>query len=172
MKDAMFIVGMVVEDRPGVLHRISNMFRRRNFNIESISAGVTEQKELVRITIAIVGDETTAHQVVRQSEKLLEVVHVNILDQKRSVLREMALVKIATPDARVRSDVMNWVSIFRGQVVDVSPESVIVEVTGTPDKIDAFVELAKRVGVKEMSRTGITALERGLKTITSEKEAA
>ena len=171
MSKLTFVVGMIVDDKPGVLHRISNMFRRRNFNIESISAGATEQEDLVRITITVAGDETTVRQLLRQSEKLLDVVHVNVLDQEKAVLREMALVKIATADTKARSDVMNWASIFRGQIVDVSPESVIVEVTGTPEKIEAFVEMAKTVGVRELARTGTAALQRGPKTLDSEKEA-
>jgi len=160
-----FLLGMVVAHKPGVLHRVSNMFRRRNFNIESISVGATEEKELARMTLAIAGDDRVARQVVRQMEKLLDVVSVSVLDRRRIVQRELALVKLPASDPKTRSDIVNWANVFRSHVVDLSPESVIVEVTGTPDKIDAFIELAKSIGVKEISRTGVTALERGAGTV-------
>lgn len=169
MTEQAFIVGTVVANKPGVLHKISNMFRRRSFNIESISVGPTEEKELARMTITLLGNEWAARQLVKQLEKLIDVVSVTVLDQKKTVLRELALVKIVAADSKTRSDVIDWANIFRGQVVDASPESIIVEVTGTPDKIDAFIELAKGVGLKETSRTGVTALERGPRTINSEK---
>jgi acetolactate synthase-1/3 small subunit len=161
MKQEKFLLGMVVAHRPGVLHRVSNMFRRRNFNIESISVGATEDKELARMTVSITGDDRTAKQIVRQMEKLLDVVSVSLLDQNRTVMRELALVKLSASDPKTRSDIVNWANVFRSHIVDLSPESVIVEITGTPHKIDAFIELAKSVGIKEISRTGVTALERG-----------
>lgn len=170
MTEQTFVVGMVVAHKPGVLHRVSNMFRRRNFNIESISVGMTERNDMARMTITVAGDERTAMHVERQLEKLLDVVSVSVLDQKRTVLRELALVKLPAADPRARSDILNWVDVFRSRVVDLSPESVIVEVTGTPDKIDAFIDLARRIGIKEISRTGMTALERGSCTINSGKE--
>lgn len=170
MAEQTFIVGTVVSHKPGVLHKISNMFRRRSFNIESISVGPTEDKELARMTITLNGNEWTATQLVKQLEKLLDVIHAAILDQKRTVFRELALVKVAAADSKTRSDVLDWANIFRGQVIDVSPESIVVEITGTPDKIDAFIELARGAGIKEIARTGVTALERGPRTINSEKE--
>jgi len=165
-----FLLGMVVAHKPGVLHRVSNMFRRRNFNIESISVGATEEKELARMTLAIAGDDRVARQVVRQMEKLLDVVSVSVLDKRRTVQRELALVKLPASDPKTRSDIVNWANVFRSHVVDLSPESVIVEVTGTPDKIDAFIELAKNIGVEEISRTGVTALERGAGTVNRKEK--
>lgn len=169
MSEQTFIVGTVVCNKPGVLHKISNMFRRRNFNIESISVGPAEEKELARMTITVNGNEFVARQLVKQLEKLLDVVYATVLDEKRSVFRELALIKVTAADSKTRSDVVDWTNIFRGRVIDVSPESIVVEITGTPDKIDAFIELAKGVGLKELARTGAAALERGSKTITSEK---
>jgi len=170
MTQEKFLLGMVVAHKPGVLHRVSNMFRRRNFNIESISVGATEEKELARMTLAISGDDRIARQVVKQMEKLLDVISVSLLDQNRTVLRELALVKLPAADPKTRSDIVNWANVFRSHVVDLSPESVIVEVTGTPDKIDAFIELAKSIGIKEISRTGVTALERGAEAINWTEE--
>ncbi len=157
------VVSAIVENKPGVLHSVANLFRRRNFNIESITVGATEDKELSRITITVNADEKTLDQVVKQLDKLVDVVGVAELDPNSIVTRELALVKINVPSSKERSDVINCVQVFRGRVVDVSPESLIVEITGTPDKIDAFLNLMKMFGIIELARTGITALSRGVR---------
>ena len=159
------IISCLVENKPGVLYEVANMFRRRNFNIDSISVGVVEQKDLARMTIAVKGDEWTVEQVIKQLRKLIDVIKVSTLDPKDSVIREMALVKIRTPDANTRTEVIQYTNIFRGQIIDVAPDSVIVEITGDTDKIDAFIELARPFGLKELARTGMTALSRGGKAI-------
>jgi len=164
-KKEMYIISAIVEHRPGVLYSVSNMFRRRGFNIETISVGEAEQKDLARMTITINGDERTVEQVVKQLKKLIDVVKVSILDPTGTVTRELALVKVSTPDARVRSDVINYTEIFKGHVVDVAHESLIIEVTGDSDKINAFIDLMKPFGVKEIARTGITALTRGMRSV-------
>ncbi|MEM2781055.1 MAG: acetolactate synthase small subunit [Candidatus Bathyarchaeia archaeon] len=156
-----YIVSAIVEHKPGVLFRVSNLFRRRGFNIQSISVGPTEKKELARITITVGGDEKVVEQVVKQLRKLIEVVKVSILDPKNTVIRELALVKVAAPDYRAKTDIVNYAEIFKGRVVDVSHKSLTVEVTGDPDKIDAFINIVKPYGIKEIARTGITALPRG-----------
>lgn len=163
-------MGMLVEHKPGVLQKVSSMFRRRGFNIESISVGATEQSDLARMTITVREDEPTARQLAKQTEKIIDVLAVEFLHPERSVIRELALIKLRTPDSKTRSDIMNYVNTFRSRIVDLSPESIIVEITGTPDKIDAFLDLVRDYGVLEISRTGVTALERGLKTIKNEKE--
>jgi acetolactate synthase-1/3 small subunit len=160
-----YIIGTLVEHKPGVLYEVSNMFRRRGFNIESISVGVTEQKDLARMTITVSGDERTIEQVVKQLNKIINVVKVSILDPKTTVVREMALVKVHAADAKSRSDVIQYVDIFRGHIVDVSSDSLMIEITGDPEKIDAFIELVSSFGIKEVARTGITALSRGGKVI-------
>lgn len=165
-----FILGMLVEHKPGVLQKVSSMFRRRGFNIESISVGATEQSDLARMTITVREDEPTARQLAKQTEKIIDVLAVEFLHPERSVIRELALIKLRTPDSKTRSDIMNYVNTFRSRIVDLSPESIIVEITGTPDKIDAFLDLVRDYGVLEISRTGVTALERGLRTIKNEKE--
>jgi acetolactate synthase-1/3 small subunit len=159
------IVSAIVENKPGVLHSIANLFRRRNFNIESITVGVTEQKELSRITIALNADEKTLNQVVKQLDKLVDVVKVSELDPNNIVTRELALVKVNVPSVKERADIISCVHVFRGRVVDVSPDSLMVEITGSTDKIDAFLNLMKNSGVIELARTGITALSRGTKSI-------
>ena len=155
------VVSAIVENKPGVLHSVANLFRRRNFNIESITVGPTETKDLSRITITVNADEKTLDQVVKQLDKLVDVVGVAELDQNSTVTRELALVKINVPTTKERSDIISCVQVFRGRIVDVSPESVIVEITGTSDKIDAFLNLMKTFGIIELARTGITALSRG-----------
>ena len=159
------VVSAIVENKPGVLHSVANLFRRRNFNIDSITVGATEQKDLARITITVNADEKTLNQVVKQLNKLVDVVKVAELDPNSIVTRELALVKVNVPSVKERADIISCVHVFRGRVVDVSPESLMVEITGTPDKIDAFLNLMKASGVIELARTGITALSRGPKSI-------
>ena len=159
------VIAALVENKPGVLHSIANMFRRRDFNIESITVGPTEQHDLSRMTITVNGDEKTLEQVVKQMSKLIDVVKVSRLEPENIVTRELALIKVNIPDSKSRSDVINCVEVFRGRVVDVSPESLTMEITGTPDKIDAFLNLMRTYGIMELARTGLTALSRGVSSI-------
>ena len=165
MENSNKVIAAIVENKPGVLHSIANMFRRRGFNIESITVGHTEKKGLARMTITLNGDDKTIEQVVKQMNKLIEVVKVNQLDSENIVARELALVKVKVPDAKTRSDAINCVEVFRGRVVDVSPSTLTIEITGTSDKIDAFLNLMKSYGIMELARTGLTALSRGVKSI-------
>ena len=160
-----YIIACLVENKPGVLYEVACMFRRRNFNIDSISVGTTEEKDLARMTIAVKGDNWTIEQVVKQLRKLIDVIRVTSLDPKDSVIREMALVKTHVPSAQSRLEILQYVDIFRGRVIDVAPDSVTAEITGDSDKVDAYVELMRPFGVKEIARTGITALARGGKAI-------
>lgn len=162
------VIAALVENKPGVLHSVANMFRRRDFNIESITVGGTEQEDLSRMTITVNGDEKTLEQVVKQMSKLIDVVKVSKLEPENIVTRELALIKVNIPDNKSRSDVINCVEVFRGRVVDVSPESLTMEITGTSDKIDAFLNLMKTYGIMELARTGLTALSRGVSSIKIE----
>jgi acetolactate synthase-1/3 small subunit len=157
----MHIISIIVEHKPGVLYEVSNMFRRRNFNIESITVGTTGQEHLARMTITVLGDENTVEQVTKQLHKLVDVIKVARLNPSKSVIREMALVKVHVADSNVRSDVVQYANIFRGNIIDVAPDSLVIEITGDPEKINAFIELIHVFGVKEIARTGITALQRG-----------
>ncbi len=163
-----YIISAIVEHKPGVLYSVSNMFRRRGFNIETITVGTAEQRDLARMTIAIQGDERMVEQVVKQLNKLIDVVKVSILDPEGTVMRELALIKVSTLDNRVRSDVINYTEIFKGHVVDVAHDSLVVEITGDSEKINAFIELMRPFGVKEIARTGITALPRGMRSVEPE----
>jgi acetolactate synthase-1/3 small subunit len=162
------VIAALVENKPGVLHSVANMFRRRDFNIESITVGPSEQEDISRMTITVKGDEKTLEQVVKQMSKLIDVVKVSRLEPENIVTRELALIKVNIPDNKSRSDVINCVDVFRGRVVDVSPESLTMEITGTSDKIDAFLNLMKTYGIMELARTGLTALSRGMRSIKVE----
>lgn len=168
MKDQTHIIATIVEHKPGVLYSVSNMFRRRGFNIESISVGPTEQEGLARMTITVKGDQKTIEQVIKQMNKLIDVIKVSRLDPDNIVTREMSLVKVHTSNTGTKSEIINYANIFRARVVDVASESLMVEITGDPDKIDAFIQLMKPFGVKEIARTGITALSRGAKSVRIE----
>ena len=168
-KKEIAIIAAIVENKPGVLHSVSNMFRRRDFNIDSISVGLAEQKGLSRMTISVKGDKKTIDQVVKQLKKIVEVVKVSQLDPQSMVSRELALVKVNVSDGKSRSEIINFVDVFRSRIVDVAPDSLMVEITGTPDKIDAFLNLMSTFGIIEIARTGMTALSRGPKSINIEE---
>jgi acetolactate synthase I/III small subunit len=159
------VISVLVENKPGVLHLIANLFRRRNFNIESITVGPTEQPHLARMTITVNEDEKTIDQVVKQVAKQIDVLKVSELESGNFVMRELSLIKVKVKDSKERSDIINFVDVFRGRIIDVSADSLTVEITGTPDKIDAFLNLMKSFGILELARTGITALARGAKSI-------
>ncbi len=159
------IISVLVENKPGVLYGVSNLFRRRNFNIESITVGPSVRKDVARMTITVNEDERTIIQVVKQVAKLIDVLKVDELESGQFVMRELALIKVHSPTPKERSDIINCVDVFRGRIIDVSIDSLTVEITGTPDKIDAFLNLMKATGVIELARTGITALGRGAKSI-------
>ncbi|MGI6207528.1 MAG: acetolactate synthase small subunit [Anaerolineae bacterium] len=149
----------LMEDKPGVLNRVANLFRRRGFNIDSLAVGHSETPGMSRMTVVVQGDDRTLEQVAKQLHKLVNVTKVYDLDGG-SVSRELALIKVrATPASR--SEVIGLATIFRANIVDVSAESLIVEVTGTEDKVDSLLELLRPYGVQEMARTGILALSRG-----------
>ncbi|MCK5402591.1 acetolactate synthase small subunit [Candidatus Bathyarchaeota archaeon] len=160
-----YILSFIVENKPGVLYQISNMFRRRSFNIESLTVGPTENEDFARMTITVKGNENTIEQLTKQTNKLMDVIKVTILDKKNTVMREIALIKIFTADSKTRSEVIQYVDVFRGHIVDVSLDSLIVEMTGDSNKINAFIDLSRPFGIKELARTGITALTRGRRVI-------
>ncbi|MCL1971078.1 MAG: acetolactate synthase small subunit [Candidatus Bathyarchaeota archaeon] len=159
------VISVLVENKPGVLHTVANLFRRRNFNIESITVGATQQQDIARMTITVNADEKTLDQVVKQVAKQIDTLTVKELEQGNFVMRELALIKVKIANSKEHSDVINFVNVFRGRIIDVSTDSITVEITGGPDKIDAFLNLMKTFGVLELARTGITALARGAQSI-------
>jgi len=150
----------LVEDKPGVLNRVASLFRRRSFNIESLAVGGSEHPGLSRMTIVAIGDSAQVEQVRKQLEKLINVVKVADITEGDMVTRELALIKVRA-SASTRSEIMQIVSIFRANIVDVAPGSVTVEVTGDEDKVNSLLGLLRDFGIKEVSRTGRIALTRG-----------
>jgi len=150
----------LVEDRPGVLNRVSSLFRRRNFNIDGIAVGRSAQAHLSRITIIVAGDDAEVEQARKQLDKLVEVVKIVDITNCSNVVRELALVKVKATHA-TRSEIIQVVDIFRANIVDVSNDSLMIEVTGDKDKIDSLLELLRGFGIREIARTGVVALTRG-----------
>jgi len=156
----------LVEDRPGVLNRIASKWRQRGFNIESLAVGHSEVPGLSRMTFTVDGTTTDVDQVSKQMYKLIEVVKVSDLTEHDMVHRELALVKVNAPP-KERSAIIEIVDVFRAKIVDVSPEALIIEVTGTEDKVDAIFEMLRPYGIKEVVRTGRIAMARGATTPTA-----
>ncbi len=150
-----------VADKPGVLNRVASLFRRRAFNIESLTVGHTEAPGISRMTIVVDSTRTDAEKVAQNLEKLVDVISVEDISDRAAVMRDLALIKVRTPDPRTRSELMQLVDTFRARVVDVGLESLIVEATGTEEKIDGLVEVLRPFGILEMVRTGRVAMVRG-----------
>lgn len=155
------IISVLVENKPGVLFKITNLFRAKNFNIDSISVGVTENPEFSKMTITTIGDEKQVNQIIKQLNKMIDTVEVKRLDEKMSVYRELVLLKIKVTKPSDITEIMNLASAFECKVHDVRQSSIIVEITATPDKINAFTNMVKGYEILEIARTGISAIPRG-----------
>lgn len=153
-------IAVLVNDQPGVLQRVSGLFGRRGFNIESITVGQSEEVGLSRMVIVTLGDQHTLEQIEKQLYKLIDVIKVVDLGSKPMVARELALIKVKSEPAE-RPEIMGVVETFRASVVDIGSASLLVQVVGDTQKIDAMIELLKPYGIKELSRTGVTAMIRG-----------
>ena len=151
----------LVEDKPGVLNRVSSLFRRRAFNIESIAVGHAELPGYSRMTIVVDGTNTTVEQVYKQLYKVIDVIKVSDITEEDMVARELALIKVKTT-MTTRTEVIQIVDIFRANIIDVAPDSLVIEVTGDEDKIDSLIKLLKSYGIKELCRTGRVAMVRGV----------
>ncbi len=150
----------LMEDKPGVLNRVSGLFRRRNYNIESLSVGHSETPGISRMTIVVNGDERVVEQVVRQLEKLINVTQVVNVTNMPTVVRELALIKVKASHG-TRSEIVELANIFRARVVDVGATSLTVEITGPEDRVNSFIDLLRPFGIEEMARTGRVAMVRG-----------
>lgn len=154
------ILVAIVENKPGVLNRVSSLFRRRNFNIESIAVGHAAQPNMSRMTMIVEGNNAKVEQVRKQMDKLIEVVKIVDITEENPVSRELALIKLKA-NPTTRSEIIEIVDIFRANIVDVSADSLMVEVTGDEDKLESLLSLLKGFGIKEIARTGLIALTRG-----------
>jgi acetolactate synthase-1/3 small subunit len=154
------ILSILVENKPGILFKVTHLFRSKNFNIDSISVGVTENPELSKMTITTYGDEKQIAQIVKQLDKMIDTVEVKHLDEHKTVYRELSIFKIKLSNANDSMEINKLANAYGGKVHDVKKESIMVELTATPDQIKAFEELASPFGILDVSRTGVAAMER------------
>ncbi|HOC30033.1 MAG TPA: acetolactate synthase small subunit [Treponemataceae bacterium] len=155
-----YVISILVENHSGVLSRVSGLFSRRGYNIDSLTVGVTENPERSRMTIVVRGDEYILEQIEKQLAKLVEVVSIRTCDPSQSVFRELALIKVSAEGA-VRGAIIETANIFRARIVDVGVDSLVIEATGSEDKIAGLIKLLEPYGIRELVRTGLTAMERG-----------
>ena len=158
--DNKFILSVYVDNQYGVLTRVTSMFTRRGFNIDTLTVGETESPEYSRITMTLSGDGYAREQMINQLRKLYNVKKVEILEREKSFARELARIKVKN-DPEARQDIMTAADVFHAKIIDYSPEALSMEVTGESSKIDAFTDILRPYGIIEMCRTGVVALERG-----------
>jgi acetolactate synthase-1/3 small subunit len=158
-------LSVLVENRPGVLTRVAGLFARRGFNIHSLAVGPTEHAEVSRITVVVDVEDLPLEQVTKQLNKLVNVIKIVELEPQASVQRELLLVKVRA-DLQTRSHVLETVRLFRAKVVDVAPDAVTIEVTGNPDKLEAFLRVLEPFGIRELVQSGLVAIGRGNRSIT------
>lgn len=154
------ILSLLVENKPGILFKVTHLFRSRNFNIDSISVGVTENPEYSRMTITTYGDEKQIDQIVKQLGKMIDTIEVKHLDEHKTVYRELSIFKIKVSNANDSMEINKLANAYGAKIHDVKKDSIMVELTATPDQIYAFQELAQPFGIIEVARTGVAALQR------------
>ncbi len=156
---------VLVEDKPGVMNRIVSLFRQRGFNIDSIAVGHSETPGLSRITLVAQGDDRKIEQLVKQLYKILEVIKISDVTDDNPIQRELALIKV-TATERNRSDIIRLVTdVYQARIVDATPESLIIEVTGPPEKVDSLITMVRSYGIKEIARSGVIAMARGTRVV-------
>ncbi|GAA1163546.1 acetolactate synthase small subunit [Kitasatospora gansuensis] len=158
-------LSVLVENKPGVLARIAALFSRRGFNIDSLAVGPTEHPDISRMTIVVNVEDLPLEQVTKQLNKLVNVIKIVELDQTAAIQRELVLVKVRA-DAESRSQIVEIVQLFRAKTVDVSPDAVTIEATGSSDKLEAMLRMLEPYGIKELVQSGLVAIGRGARSIT------
>jgi acetolactate synthase-1/3 small subunit len=161
-------LSVLVEDKPGVLARVSALFSRRGFNIESLAVGATEHKNMSRMTIVVTAEETPLEQITKQLNKLINVIKIFEHDEGNMVARELWLIKVRT-DTATRSQVIEAANLFRAKVIDVSTESLTIEATGIQEKLGALLRVLEPYGIRELVQSGVVALSRGPRGMTNPK---
>lgn len=161
MDEKYHVISTLVENKPGVLQKVAGLFTRRDFNIDSITVGESEVDGLARMVITVKADEKILEQVIKQLNKLVDVIKIKDIS-KNAVKRELCLVKVNIPNEKSRAEIMQYANIFRAKIVDVTEETLIIEITGDMEKTNAFISLLKGYGIKKISRTGLTAMARGV----------
>lgn len=162
-KEQKHVIAMLVEDQPGVLTRIAGMFARRGFNIDTITVGKTTKKGISKMVITVIGDDRTLEQVQKQINKLVDTIKVIEMPADKSIIKELCLLKIALPNKKAKEEILRYTKIYKTKIVDITQKDVTAMLVGNPDKIDSFIELMKPFGVREISRTGVTAVSRTIK---------
>jgi acetolactate synthase-1/3 small subunit len=163
-----FVIAVLVDNKPGVLMRVTSMFTRRGFNIDSLTVSTVEDPDYSRITLTISGDENTKNQFISQLKKLYNVKKVQELDDEVTVKRELMLIKVKT-SPETRAEIMAASEIYRAKIIDYQADVMSVELTGEPLKLDAFIKIMMPLGILEMCRTGIVAIERGTNTMLNQE---
>lgn len=163
------IISILVDNQAGVLSRVAGLFSRRGYNIATLSVGVTEDENISRITVQVDCDDMTIEQIIKQVEKLVDVIRVVELQGDHGVFRELALIKVGAKPQQ-RSEIASMVDIYRANIIDVASETLTIEITGKPSKIEAFEALMESYDIKEVVRTGLTGLCRGNNAIRKTKE--
>jgi len=158
-------LSVLVSNKAGVLSKVTALFARRGFNIESLAVGPTEDKNISRITIIANGDDYIIEQLTKQLNKLIDVIKVKNLSNNDTVSKELALIKVTSVDAEKRKEILQMCEIYHCKVVDVSLDALIIEITGTLDKVNAFIDICNNFGKLEVVRTGTVSIERGSKTV-------
>jgi len=161
-------LSVLVEDKPGVLARVASLFSRRGYNIQSLAVGATAQKDMSRMTIVVNVEDSPLEQITKQLNKLINVIKIVEQEPDNSVDRELALIKVRA-DATTRSQVIEAVNLFRAKVVDVSTESLTIEATGTPEKLEALLRVLEPYGIRELVQSGVVSLSRGPRGIGTVK---
>lgn len=163
-----YILSVLVEDHPGILTRVVGLFSRRGYNIHSLSVGNTHDDNVSRITILVHGDENIIEQISKQVSKMPDVLKIKVLRTADCVSRELCLVKVRS-NPKTRGEIMEIVSIFRAKIVDISQNTLTIELSGGENKVDAFLAMVAPYGIEEIARTGLTAIERGTNTLRVDK---
>ncbi len=155
------ILSILVENKPGILFKVTHLFRSRNFNINSISVGMTPDPEISRMTITAIGDQKQIEQLVKQLDKMIDTIEVKQLDEPRTIYRELILFKIKVSSPNDSMEINKLANAYNAKIHDARKDSIIIEMTATPDQIKAFEDLIKPFGIIETARTGVAALQRG-----------
>ena len=154
------ILSLLVENKPGILFKVTHLFRSRNFNIDSISVGITDNPDYSRMTITTYGDKKQVEQIVKQLDKMIDTVEVKHLDEHKTLFRELSIFKIKLSNANDSMEVNKIANAYGGQIHNVKKDSIMVELTATPEQTNAFEELVKPFGIVDVARTGVAALQR------------
>ena len=161
MRKKKHVIEALVEDQPGVLQCIAGMFAKRGFNIDTITVGKTMKAGISKMIIVVVGDNTILEKVMKQMNKLLVTYKVNDIPTKSAIVRELCMLKVSLSKPSAKNDILNYAKVYKTKIVDINQKTITLEILGTPDKIEAFINLMKDFGIADISRTGVTAISRG-----------